>query len=247
VNSRRGSPARDVHVLLGACLAAALGLLASAARPAAADAQRLAEETVALFAAPFLEHQQYDGGYDVQPRVQTHLKAEIAMALVAEATHRPHYAESALRDHGYVIARHLEPDGGLNWDNPHAYHFFECHQHWFLIASHLIDDQLGTQPGAPEARLRVWRYLQQTNPSRQDFYLHNKTNHQAYFAYRCVDRDGRFMTQFPFKGSYEIGVALWSLTLLETSGQIDPSWGGGRSAADRGVPGTIPGPGHPFP
>jgi hypothetical protein len=175
---------------------------------------------VAAFAAPFLELQQVDGGFDVPPKVQAHLKSEIALALAADAAREPGYAEAAMRDHAWVIAHHLEPGGGVNWEGPLSPYFFECHQHWFLIASRLLSALTDTLPGTRERQRAVWGFLQATNPARQDFYLDNEVNYGPFFAYRSVDRDGHFMTQFPFKGAYEIGAALWSLSLARAAGQI---------------------------
>jgi hypothetical protein len=41
--------------------------------------------------------------------------------------------------------------------------------------------------------------------------------HGPFFAYRSVDRTGIFQSQGQFKGSYEIGAALWSLALHRDS------------------------------
>jgi hypothetical protein len=198
--------------------AIALGLVG----PAAADDGRVTDDLLASFAAPFLQSQLPSGGYDVIPKVQVHLKTEIAMALAAEAAHAPGYGVSALRDHAWVSQYFLEPDGGLSWEGPQSQFFFECHQHWYLIASHLIGDVVDTLPSTMQNRRAVWTFLQRNNPAGEDFYFHNLAHNSAFFAYRCVDRDGHFMTQFPFKGSYEIGVALWSLSILQATGELDP-------------------------
>jgi hypothetical protein len=189
---------------------------------AVADDERVTDAAIERFASPFLQSQLYDGGYDIFPKVQVHLKTEIAMALAAAATGDPRYGDSALRDHAWVIGHYLEPSGGLSWDGPLSPYFFECHQHWFLIASHLIGAVVDTLPETLEHRRAVWGFLQGHNPSGQDFYWHNLTHNNAFFAYRSVDRDGLFMTQLPFKGAYEIGVALSSLAILETTGELDP-------------------------
>jgi hypothetical protein len=202
--------------------ATGIGLALGAPLRAAADDGRVTDETIERFAAPFLQGQLYDGSYDITAKVQVHLKTEIAMALAAAVTLDPRYGDSARRDHAWVIRYFLEPSGGLTWDGPQSEFFFECHQHWFLIASHLIGDVTDTLPATLENRRAVWTFLQRSNPSGQDFYWHNLTHNDAFFGYRCVDREGGFMTQYPFKGAYEVGVALWSLAILKATGEIDP-------------------------
>lgn len=218
-------------------LALATVLLAAAGGPAAGDdSVRLPERSgwaIDFFAAPFVAHQHQDGGYALPLQVQPHLKSEIAMALAAEATGNAVYAESARRDLNWVIANRMEADGGLNWYGPWADQFFECHQHWFLIASEMIRR---LDPGDAELRTlqrRAWRYLIETNPAREDFYLHNFRRHGVFFAYRSVDRQGRFQTQAPFKGSYEVGAALWSLALHYDSKWLDLFPGGGEFTSTR--------------
>jgi len=195
---------------------------------APAQLRPVSNADIAHYAAPFIEHQLPGGGFDVFGRVQTHLKAEIAMALAADATRDRSYADVAALDHAWVIAHHLEPGGGLNWDGPLNPYFFECHQHWFLIASHLLGALTDTLPGTAGYRRAVWAFLQRSNPAGRDFYLDNQHQFGPFFAYRSVDRAGQFMTQLPFKGAYEIGVALWSLSLVRAAGEI----GTGSSDAD---------------
>lgn len=228
---------RSLNRVVRAPLALATALLAAAGSPAAGDDfVRPGERSgwaIDFYAAPFIAHQYPNGGYALPLQVQPHLKSEIAMALAAQATGNSAYAESARRDLDWVIANRLESSGGLNWYGPEADHFFECHQHWFLIASEMIRR---LDPGDAELRhlqRKVWRYLIDGNPAREDFYLHNLEHHGVFFAYRSIDRQGRFQTQAPFKGSYEVGAALWSLALHYDSGWLNASPGGGDTFSTR--------------
>jgi hypothetical protein len=195
---------------------------------------RLPITSIETFAAPFFERQHPDGGYDLGPRVQRHLKAEIAMALCARATGDARYAQSAFRDLQWVIQNRLEQDGGLNWDGQANPYLFECHQHWFLLASTLIEGEVGFHADIREAQTRVWRYLTDRNPAGADFYAHNQQYCGPFFAYRNVDRNGRFQSQAPFKGSYEVGAALWSLALHRNCTWLDSS--GDRGPMDEEPP-----------
>jgi hypothetical protein len=203
-------------------IAAAIALVVGASGSRAQGERAVTDQAVRDFAQNFLQLQHDDGSFDVSSRVQAHLKAQIGMALAAQALHEPLYAAAAARDHAWVATYYLESDGGLSWDGTSDPFFFECHQHWFLIASHLIGASLGTESEEVARRRAVWAFLRRTNQAGQDFYLHNQAHYGPFFAYRCVDRDGRFMTQFPFKGSYEVGVALWSLAILKDAGEDEP-------------------------
>jgi hypothetical protein len=221
--ARRGQ-SRAVFAMLRclAALPAAAWLLSAPARSEGFDiAPTLSTADIGLYATPFLQNQDEEGGYDLGPTVQRHLKAEIAMAVASQATGQGAYAQSALLDMQWVIAHRLEPDGGLNWDGPWNPYFFECHQHWFLIASELIRTTTGVEGNIRDVQRQVWRYLLETNPADDDFYLNNLHNHGSFFGYRSVDRLGVFQSQAPFKGSYEVGVALWSLALHEDSSWLD--------------------------
>jgi hypothetical protein len=213
-----------VPACLGAGGWSAAGIEAQGKPPAEPPAEALAEtpsEAIDRFAAPFLGHQGSDGAYEVGPEVQCHLKAEIAMGLATEATGDRVYAESALRDLRWVIANRLEENGGLNWRGPADPFFFEVHQHWFLIASELIRRAVGLDDEIRPMQRRVWRYLLGNNPARADFYFHNRDHHGPAFGYRSVDRSGVFQSQAAFKGSYEVGAALWSLALHRDSTWLD--------------------------
>jgi hypothetical protein len=177
--------------------------------------------SVQNYAGAFFTHQSDEDGYFLGPRVQRHLKAEIAMVLAAQATGQPEYAESALRDLQWVIANRLEPNGGLNWDGPQNQYFFECHQHWFLIASELIRTTMALDDSLKGMQAQVWQYLIGNNQASADFYDHNAQHYGPFFAYRSVDRLGWFQTQAPFKGSYEVGAALWSLAMHQQSSWLD--------------------------
>jgi len=175
-------------------------------------------DVVSVYAEPFLLWQQLDGDYYLTPRVQTHLKAEMAMAMASVVTGNRAFGESAARDLEWVVRARLQDDGGLQWDGPANDYFFEVHQHWFLLASELV------RPYSPQAsefdarQLAVWRFLVEENPAHVDFYRANYARSGAFFAFRDVNRAGLFQTQAPFKGSYEIGAALWSLALHEVAG-----------------------------
>lgn len=189
------------------------------------------------YAMPFLAGQNDVDGYQLGPTVQRHMKAQIAVCLAGGVTGTRDYLESAYGDLQWVIANRLESDGGLNWNGPQNPYFFEVHQHWFLTASELIRSGLDDRERSEEIRRvqrRIWRYLTETNPGGADFYLNNQINHGPFFAYRDVDRSGRFQTQAPFKGSYEIGAALWSFALHRDSAwlDLDESDSGGVSSVD---------------
>jgi hypothetical protein len=199
--------------------------------PVPALAQLLNERDIPVdliraYAEPFISSQDPDGGYRLTPNVQTHMKAVMAMVLATQVTGDTRYAESARRDLLWIVRNRMEPNGGINWNGPQNPYFFEVHQHWFLIASELVRQTLGEPDSLRTLQRRAWLYLLQNNPASADFYYHNLTNHGVFFAYRSLDRDGRFQTQAPFKGSYEVGAALWALALHSGHSWLDVGPGG---------------------
>ncbi len=189
--------------------------------PVAASGESLTLKAIEKYATPFLRQQNLDGQYIVGPHLQRHLKAEIGMALATEATKDTIYVHSARRDMDWVIANRLEPNGGLCWTGSDSPYFFVVHQHWFLIASELIRRETGKDGRIPCIQAKVWHYLLGENPACADFYLNNRAYHGPFFAYRSLDRSGVFQSQARFKGSYEIGAALWSLALHRYSSWLE--------------------------
>lgn len=189
---------------------------------AALDRQLSRTEIVDAHARAFEMAQRPGDPFHVGDRVQAHLKADIAMAVAADALGDSRYATAARRDLAWVVRERLESDGGLNWDGPDNPYFFECHQHWFLIASELVARELPVGPDFAQEQRRVWSYLRGTNTAGSDFYLANFTTHGTFFAYRDLHRSGAFQSQAPFKGAYEIGAALWSLALHRNSSDLAP-------------------------
>jgi hypothetical protein len=194
--------------------------------PPLADIRDVTVDLVRSYAEPFIASQNTDGSYILPPNVQTHMKAIIGMVLASRTTGDMRYAESARRNLVWVIRNRMEPNGGINWTGPQNPFFFEVHQHWFLIASEMVRETLGGPDSLRAVQRRAWLYLLQNNPAAGDFYYHNLVHHGAFFAYRSVDRDGRFQTQAPFKGSYEVGAALWSLALHRGHSWLDVGPGG---------------------
>lgn len=183
--------------------------------------QGITTEVIDSYALPFAASQYQDGSYLLPQSVQTHMKAEIAMVLASRAAGNGRYAESAQRDLLWIIRNRMEPSGGLSWNGSQDMFFFEVHQHWFLTASELVRQAAGGPDSLTSVQRRAWLFLIQNNSAGADFYYHNLYNHGAFFAYRSVDREGHFQTQAPFKGSYEVGAALWSLALHLGHGWLD--------------------------
>ncbi|MFN8547542.1 MAG: hypothetical protein U0527_06110 [Candidatus Eisenbacteria bacterium] len=215
--SRQGSAAR--HFLLFVATIALAAADVARAAPILRTSARA--QVVREFARTFQKTQGLQGDYAVGLRVQSHLKTEMALATAAAALADPSLARSARRDLDWILHERFEPGGGFNWDGATNPNFFEVHQHWFLIASELIRQELGLSVEYQSEQRDAWYFLRGTNPAMADFYLDNQARHGAFFAYRDVQRSGLFQQQAPFKGSYEIGAALWSLALHRSSSWID--------------------------
>ncbi|MBK8231738.1 MAG: hypothetical protein IPK72_14420 [Candidatus Eisenbacteria bacterium] len=233
---------RTFHVTTGGRLAvlAGLSLWGCAERPTeptmarsyAKPSQWSLEATIRSYADAFLAIQQPGGEYDLAPRVQTHLKTEISMAWASTALGDPIYAQSGWADHQWVIGNRMEANGGLNWDGPANPYFFEVHQHWFLIANATLARAARPPFDTHDTCARAWSFLAGENAARLDFYETNLRRHGAFFAFRDVDRRGRFQTQAPFKGSYETGAAIWALALHRNSDWAQRATTGGGRAID---------------
>jgi hypothetical protein len=59
--------------------------------------------------------------------------------------------------------------------------------------------------------LQAWHFLTDNNYANIDVYVHNYTNNGAFFSYRNLSNSGSYNLD-SWKGSYEIGTALWGMS-----------------------------------
>jgi len=226
--SRKGA-SRPAACILAVSVALALASMLQSRPASAQDSFEVSPvDVVRSYAQIFAAQQNLDGSYQITPNVQTHLKAEIGMALASDMTHQRDYLTSARRDLDWVIANRMEANGGINWNGPQTPWFFEVHQHWFLIASELIRRMQQPPQGDPlkQYQTQAWQYLLRSNSASADFYVHNWEHHGVFFGYRSIDREGHWQSQGNFKGSYEVGAALWSMALHRGDGWLTLNSGG---------------------
>ena len=111
-----------------------------------------------------------------------------------------------------LVNRWVPANGGLNWTSPtEGGEYYECHQQWFMIAVRMLYQRDNTYNYLTQGEA-AWHFLTDNNYPDIDMYVHNFTNHSAFFSYRLVTSGGDIQPQ-DFKGSYEIGTALWGMSL----------------------------------
>jgi len=156
---------------------------------------------------------QSGGGWTAQSGVQDHLKRDFGTLLAYDVTGDATYL-TKVRDNidWILINRWVSSNGGLTWTSPTPTgEFYECHQIWFMIAVRMLYDRNNSYDYLTQG-LAAWHFLTDTNYPNIDMYVHNYVNHNAFFSYRLVTSDG-LIQPANFKGSYEIGTALWGMSL----------------------------------
>jgi len=176
------------------------------------------KKLIEAYARLFMAHQNPDKSWntangEASYHVQRQMKRDIALLLAYDVTSDRRYL-TAVRDNLEWIKRNRWDDatGGVGW-YPRSRHYFECHQMWFMIAvRYLHTKSQGKYDYLADGR-KAWKFLTDDNYAHVDMYLHNYRNHGAFFAYRSIDWNGAIQTHGDFKGSYEIGTALWGMAL----------------------------------
>lgn len=173
--------------------------------------RRRAEEAktrIIRWAKWFMRNQKSNGMFF--PAIQANEKIDHALCLSFDATEDETYLEAVRHNLSWIVNNRIEPNGGLVWKPENTVDFFECHQLWFILACRMLMER---DPDADfsDSMKQAWSFLTDHNWADVDWYVHNMMNHDCFFAYRNMDRKGRIQ-QASFKGSYETGAAIWSLS-----------------------------------
>ena len=177
-----------------------------------------ADESRAIVIAYVTAFTQSGGGWVGQGAVQDELKRDLGVLLAYDVTLDATYLTRVRNNIEWLLINRWVPaNGGLTWTSPYvegqSYEFYECHQQWFMTAVKMLYDRNNTYNYLPQG-LAAWRFLTDNNYAGIDMYVHNHVTHSnnAFFSYRQLFTDGSFQTA-SFKGSYEIGTALWGMSL----------------------------------
>ena len=145
--------------------------------------------------------------------VQDELKRDFGVILAYDVTGDHTYLEKVRDNMNWILDnRFLESNGGITWTSPvEGGEFYECHQQWFMITARMLYDRDDAFNYLAQGQA-AWHFLTDNNYAGFDLYVHNYDNHNAFFCYRKVLTDGSYQTD-NFKGSYEIGAALFGMAL----------------------------------
>ena len=166
------------------------------------------------FANTFVANQP-GGAWTGATAIQEHLKRNFGVIKAFDVTGNTAYLDAVADNIDYIMATYWIPaTGGLEWYANHATsdHFYECHQQWFMIAVRMLYDASGGTYDYTAEGLQAWHFLTDNNYAFIDMYVHNYMNHAAFFGYRQITSGGTIQVD-QWKGSYEIGTALWGMAL----------------------------------
>lgn len=181
------------------------------------DASRAgyAYSVVQSYASTFIGSQAVSGAWTGTSGVQEHLKRDFGVLLAYDVTGNSSYLGAVNSNIEYILSTFwVSSNGGLEWyDNPATSNqFYECHQQWFMVAARMLFNRSGGTYDHLTEGLQAWQFLTDNNYAGIDMYVHNYLNHSAFFSYRQVLETGAIQSD-SFKGSYEIGTALWGMSL----------------------------------
>ena len=176
----------------------------------------LAFNIVQNYATTFISNQAIDGSWAGVVTVDEHLKRDFGLLYAHQVIVNPSYL-TAVRDNiEYILDSFwISSNGGLEsyLNSASSDRFFEYNQQLFMIAVRRLNGRSGGLYNYTTQGEQAWRFLTDNNYSGIDMYVHNFTNHNAFFSYRDVQEDGTFQDIDLWKGSHEIGTALWGMAL----------------------------------
>lgn len=186
-----------------------------------ADKVQVLQRQVSEYAVEFLRHQTESGlfpvssAYGSETGVHIQLKIDIALLLSCKFTGLERYLVSAAKNLEWVTKNLMLPNGALRWDLDNETDFFEIHQMLYLIACRYLRDLSNGKFDYEQNVISAWKFLLEENIGLLDMYDHNLERTNAFFSFRHIDDLGRVQEgpYSAFKGSYEIGYALWALAL----------------------------------
>jgi hypothetical protein len=171
------------------------------------------------YTTTFINTQGAGGNWQGADGVQEHLKRNFGMLKAYEVTGTAGYLTAVRNNIDYIIANFWIPaNGGLEWYvGGSSNRFFECHQQWFMTAVRLLYDLSGGTYNYLTYAEAAWHFLTDNNNALGtggiDMYVHNYTTNGAFFSYRDVLEGGGIQAVDNWKGSYEVGSALWGMSL----------------------------------
>ncbi|MCK5600414.1 hypothetical protein KAR91_00990, partial [Candidatus Pacearchaeota archaeon] len=163
---------------------------------------------IILIANWFVDHQDKNGRYS--DAIQANVKTGYALCFSFDVTGDRAYLKSVKDNVDWIIVNRMHDNGGIVWSSYNETEFFECHQVWFALLCRML---MNRNPDVDYTTdmVKAWKFLTDENWANIDWYVHNKVNNDSFFAYRSIHMDGKIQ-QASFKGSYEIGAAIWSLS-----------------------------------
>ena len=182
------------------------------------DAARssLASTLVQNYSSTFISSQAVDGSWTGATNVQENMKRDLGLLFAHQVTNDPSYLIAVKDNIDYILNTYwISSNGGLeSYSNPASLdQFYEYNQQLFMVATRRLNGRSGGVYDYTAQGEQAWHFLTDNNYAGIDMYVHNYNNHNAFFSYHDVQEDGTFQDVDLWKGSNEIGTALWGMVL----------------------------------
>jgi hypothetical protein len=164
------------------------------------------------YANTFISNQS-GGSWSGANGIQEHEKRDFGVLLAYDVTGNYSYLTAVKNNIDYILSYFWIPsNGGLKWFGSISDPFYECHQQWFMIAVRMLYNKSGGAYNYLAQGQQAWHFLTDNNYANIDVYVHNYVNNGAFFSYRNLSSGGSYNLD-AWKGSYEVGTALWGMSL----------------------------------
>ena len=176
----------------------------------------LASTIVQNYSATFISSQAIDGSWTGATNVQENLKRDFGLLWAHQVTNNISYLTAVKDNIEYILNTFwISSNGGLEMypNQVTSDRFYEYNQQLFMVATRRLNGRSGGIYDYTAQGEQAWHFLTDNNYAGIDLYVHNYINHNAFFSYHDVQEDGTFQDVDLWKGSNEIGTALWGMVL----------------------------------
>ena len=176
----------------------------------------LASTIVENYSTTLISSQAIDGSWAGTINLQENLKRDLGLLFAHQVTNDISYLIAVRDNIDYIMNTFwISSNGGLeSYSNPATSdRFYEYNQQLFMVATRRLNGRSGGVYDYTAQGEQAWHFLTDNNYAGIDMYVHNYINHNAFFSYHDVQEDGTFQDVDLWKGSNEIGTALWGMVL----------------------------------
>ena len=185
----------------------------------------LASTIVQSYSDTLISSQNVDGSWNGAIGVQEQLKRDLGLLFAHQIGEHSDttYLFPVKKNLDYILSTYWNPiNGGLeSYENPSASdRFLEYNQELFMVATRRLAGRSSGVYDFTAKGEQAWKFLTDYNYAGIDMYVDNYTKNNTFFSYSDMKEDST-VQNVGWKGSEEIGTAIWGMVLNYTQFGLD--------------------------